>query len=100
VEKPPGAAVVLDSAFTPFAGLDYGDAVSFQFHPEFEANYARALIEARRERYGTEAADTAAASYAGAEERGADRMRVARWIGRFLEQAMDGERRRQNNHPS
>jgi GMP synthase-like glutamine amidotransferase len=77
---PPGARVTAASAFTPYAGLDYGEAISFQFHPEFEADFATALIEARRDRYGA-LADPAIASY----ERPDDRARVRQWIDRFLD---------------
>ncbi len=80
VVSPPGARVTAASAFTPYAGLDYGDAISFQFHPEFEAEFAAALIEARRDRYSA-LADAALASYDGPD----DRARVSRWIDCFLD---------------
>lgn len=80
VDCPPGARVVLASAFTPFAGLDYGDAISVQFHPEFTQDFAIALIGQRRDRYGPGAA-AAIASYGGPD----DTARVAGWIGRFLD---------------
>ena len=80
IAPPPGAAVTLASAFTPYAGLDYGDAISFQFHPEFAAPFGTALIETRRERYGP-LADPAIASYAAPD----DCVRVARWIRRFID---------------
>ena len=76
---PPDARVALSSPFTRFAGLDYGDCISFQFHPEFDAAFATALIESRRAVFGA-LADDAIASYAGPD----DRARVAGWIGRFL----------------
>jgi GMP synthase-like glutamine amidotransferase len=79
VALPPGARVTLASDFTPYAGLDYGDAISFQFHPEFSHDFARALIAARRDQYG-ERAEPAIASYGGAD----DRARVAAWIDRFV----------------
>ncbi len=79
VVRPPDARVVCESAFTPFAGLDYGDAISFQFHPEFTTAFARDLINARDTRLGDLAAP-ALASYA----RPDDRALVAGWIGRFL----------------
>lgn len=75
---PPGARVTLASAFTPYAALDYGDAISFQFHPEFTAAYGRALIDARRSVHGA-AADAAIASY----DDTADWGRVGDWIARF-----------------
>ena len=79
---PPGARVTLASAFTPFAGLDYGDAISFQCHPEFAPDFATALIEGAPERYGDMAA-AAIASHAGPD----DCARVGGWIGRFLDGA-------------
>ena len=80
VTCPPGARVTAASAFTPYAGLDYGDAISFQFHPEFGAAFGTALIEARRDRYGA-LADAAIASYTQPD----DCARVGQWIGRFLD---------------
>ncbi len=79
VAAPPGARVVVASAFTPFAGLDYGDAISFQFHPEFDPAFGTALIELRRDRYGA-LADPALASYG----QGDDCLRVRGWIRSFL----------------
>lgn len=83
VELPPGADVVVSSAFTPMAGLVWRDhsAISIQPHPEFDPVYATALIEARRGRvYADDEADRAVASFAGPD----DRERVGRWIGAFL----------------
>jgi GMP synthase-like glutamine amidotransferase len=80
VACPPGARVTLDSAFTPFAGLDYGEAISFQCHPEFGAAFGTALIETRRDHYDT-LADSAIASYS----RPDDCARVGCWISRFLD---------------
>ena len=80
VACPPGARVTLSSAFTPYAGLEYGDAISFQFHPEFDAAFCTALIEAKRDRYGP-LADPAIASHAQPD----DCARVGRWIGQFLD---------------
>lgn len=83
VALPPGAEVIAASDFTPFGALAWRDqpAISIQLHPEFEPDYARALIEARRgSRYTDEQADAAIASYGGPD----DRARVGRWIGAFL----------------
>lgn len=77
---PPGARVTLANPFTPYAGLDYGDAISFQFHPEFGPEFGTALIEARRDRYGA-LAEAAIASYG----QSTDCPRVGQWIGRFLD---------------
>jgi GMP synthase-like glutamine amidotransferase len=86
VEKPPAAEVIAACDFTPFGALAYRDqaAISFQLHPEFEPDYAVALIENRRGRLFTdEQADRAIASYQTPD----DRVRVGGWIRRFLEQA-------------
>ena len=80
VTLPPDARVIASSAFTPHAGLDYGDAISFQFHPEFSRAFAAALIEAKRERYP----DLAASAIQSHSEPD-DCARVGRWIGRFLD---------------
>jgi GMP synthase-like glutamine amidotransferase len=83
VSLPPGCKVALTSAFTPYAGLAYddGSAISFQGHPEFDPDFAKALIEARRGvRYTDAQADAALASFDGP----ADRERVADWIRGFL----------------
>lgn len=83
VEPPPGAEVFAASAFSPFGGLVWRDqrAMSIQLHPEFQPDYATALIENRRgDRYTDEQADAAIATYRGAD----DRARVGGWIRRFL----------------
>ena len=83
VTPPPGARVSLTSDFTPYAGLTYddGSALSFQGHPEFDPDFAKALIEARRgTRYTDAQADAAIASLAEPN----DRAKVADWIRGFL----------------
>jgi GMP synthase-like glutamine amidotransferase len=80
VTLPSDARVIASSAFTPHAGLDYGDAISFQFHPEFSRAFAAALIDAKRECYRDLAA-SAIQSHSQPE----DCARVSRWIGRFLD---------------
>jgi GMP synthase-like glutamine amidotransferase len=76
---PPGAQVLAHSAYSPFGMLAWGgDALSMQFHPEFEPDYARALIETRRDRLPDP--DAAIASL-GAPD---DRAVVAEWIRAFL----------------
>jgi GMP synthase-like glutamine amidotransferase len=80
VMQPPATEVIASSLFTPYAGLAWRDqpAISFQFHPEFSPDYARALIELRRERLPDP--DTAIASL----DRPNDNERIGRWIRRFL----------------
>ena len=80
VTLPSDARVIASSAFTPHAGLDYGDAISFQFHPEFSRAFAAALIDAKRERFP----DLAASAIQSHLEPD-DCARVGRWIGRFLD---------------
>ena len=81
VVAPPNSRVLAGSAFNPFGLLEYEDqpAISCQCHPEFEPEFARALIEARRDRLPEP--DAAIASLDGPD----DRLRLGRWIGRFLE---------------
>jgi len=80
VTLPSDARVTASSAFTPYAGLDYGDAISFQFHPEFSCAFAAALIDAKRERY-----PDLVASAIQSHSQPDDCARVTRWIGRFLD---------------
>jgi GMP synthase-like glutamine amidotransferase len=80
VRQPPAARVVAGNAFSPFGMLAYQDhpAISLQCHPEFEPDFAKALIESRRERLPDP--DGALASLNGQD----DRARVAGWIRAFL----------------
>ena len=80
VASPSDARVIASSEFTPYAALDYGDAISFQFHPEFSPAFATALIEVDRDRYGALAA-SAIQSHLQPD----DCARVGRWIDRFLD---------------
>jgi GMP synthase-like glutamine amidotransferase len=80
VLQPPRTDVIASSIFTPYAALAWRDrpAISFQFHPEFEPDYAKALIESRRDRLPD--ADSAIASL----DRPNDNARVGGWIRTFL----------------
>ena len=80
VQQPPNTEVIASSLFTPYAALAWRDqpAISFQFHPEFAPDYARALIEARRDRLPD--SDAALASLDAPN----DNARVGAWIRRFL----------------
>ena len=83
VEAPPGAEVIAASVFTPIGALAYRDqpAVSLQLHPEFEPDYAVALLKSRRGGALTaDQADRAIETY----QAGDDRTRVGGWIRNFL----------------
>lgn len=80
IVQPPETTVLAANAFSPFGVLAWRNqpALSMQFHPEFEPDYAKALIEARRDRLPDP--DAALASL----DRANDHERVAGWIRRFL----------------
>ena len=80
VIQPPNTEVALQSAFTPFAGLAWTDrpAISFQFHPEFSPDFAKALIQKRYDIVPEP--DEKIASLDAPN----DNARVAGWIRRFL----------------
>ena len=89
VVQPPNTEIVASSDFTPFAALAWTDrpAISFQFHPEFEPAYAKALIA---ERYAILPHPDAAIASLDAPN---DRERVAGWIERFLKSDATGDQR-------
>ena len=79
---PAEAEVILGSDFAPNAGLLYrsGRALSFQPHPEFEDDYARALVELRRGKADDAVVDAALASFAAPSDSG----RLSDYIARFM----------------
>ncbi len=81
VVQPPNTEVVARSFFTPLAALAWTDrpAISFQFHPEFSPEFAKALIEKRYDIVPDP--DVAIASLDAPN----DNARVAGWIRRFLQ---------------
>jgi len=82
IEPPAMARTILTSDFAPHAGLLYenGTALSVQPHPEFEADYARELYEARTGIVPDSIAATAKASLA----QPLDSAKLGRAITRFL----------------
>jgi GMP synthase-like glutamine amidotransferase len=80
VDQPPNTEIVASSDFTPYAALAWTDrpAISFQFHPEFSPEFAKALIAERYDRVPNP--DAAIASLNAPN----DNARVAGWIRRFL----------------
>lgn len=83
ITPPPEAEVILGSPFAPNAGLLYstGRALSFQPHPEFEDDYAQALVELRRGRAPDDVIERALASFATPS----DSALVRGYITRFFE---------------
>ncbi|MGE5721979.1 MAG: glutamine amidotransferase-related protein [Sphingomonadales bacterium] len=81
VEQPPHTTLIAANSFCEIGGLAYRDqpAMSFQFHPEFEPEFAAALIELMRDRLA--APDEAIASLQAPN----DRERLARWIRSFVQ---------------
>jgi GMP synthase-like glutamine amidotransferase len=81
VAPPPGARVLASSAFCDFAMLAVGDTVlTVQAHPEFSPEYAEALYDSRRERFGEDAARRGIASLG----EPTDAEALARWALAFL----------------
>ena len=80
VEPPPAIRVLAGSPFNPFGLIAYEDqpAISCQCHPEFAPEFAKALIETRRDRLS--GADEAIATL----DQANDNSRLAEWIRRFL----------------
>ena len=80
IVQPPATQITVRSDFTPYAGLAWTDrpAISFQFHPEFSADFAKALIA---QRYDAVPNPDAAIASLDAPN---DTARVSAWIRRFL----------------
>lgn len=80
VIQPPNTEIFAASDFTPYAALAWQDrpAISFQFHPEFEPAFAKALIEKRYDIVPDP--DAAIASLDAPNDNAA----VGGWIRRFL----------------
>ncbi|MFN0087375.1 MAG: glutamine amidotransferase-related protein [Blastocatellia bacterium] len=84
VPHPPEGGVLLGrTAHCPVAMFRVGKSMlGIQAHPEFTAPYGEALLRERREKIGTERADTALDSLRTPTDEGI----VASWIERFLRQ--------------
>lgn len=82
VVQPPGTRVFARSVFAPLAALAWTDrpAISFQFHPEFSPEFAKALITHRRADLPN---PDAAIETLDAPN---DRHRVGEWIRDFLQE--------------
>lgn len=78
---PPGAVVLGRSAHCDIGMFRVGETMlGIEGHPEFTAEFAAALIRARRERIGAERSDAALKTVNGPN----DGPLVGRWIARFL----------------
>ena len=80
IVQPPETEIVAASSFTPYAALAWKArrAISFQFHPEFSPDFAKALIE---KRYDVVPDPVAAIASLDAPN---DNARVGDWIRKFL----------------
>jgi GMP synthase-like glutamine amidotransferase len=81
VEQPPDSQLLVGCGFDSMAILAYQDqpAISFQCHPEFDPEYAAALIDFRKQSFRDPNAAIASLKNPN------DNRRVARWIRRFLD---------------
>ena len=81
VVQPSNTQIVASSAFTPIAALSWTDrpAISFQFHPEFAPEFAKALIAERHDKVPDPEAAIASLDAPNDSER------IGGWIRRFLE---------------
>jgi GMP synthase-like glutamine amidotransferase len=82
IEKPAMARTIMSSAFTPHAGMLYenGATLSVQPHPEFDADFAHELCEARAGIAPDDVVSTAKASFIDP----LDSAKLGRAITRFL----------------
>lgn len=83
VLPPETSRVIAASAFTPNAALAYadGDALTMQFHPEFDQDYAAALIAAHNAPdIGRSLREQAIASLDGPN----DNLAMGLWLNRYL----------------
>ncbi|MEM9234640.1 MAG: type 1 glutamine amidotransferase, partial [Pseudomonadota bacterium] len=79
---PPGSERVGGSAFCPNGIIRYaqGRALSFQMHPEFEHDFAEALLNVRADSIPTDVAALARATY----RQPTDRDFIGHWIASFF----------------
>ncbi|MDB5454383.1 MAG: glutamine amidotransferase class-I [Caulobacteraceae bacterium] len=81
VELAPRTRVLGGNEFTPYGILEYPfQAISVQFHPEFEPPFAKALLERERAMVGDEKIEAAKASL----DQPNDNDKLAAWMGDFL----------------
>ncbi len=82
VIPPSGAEVIVSSDFCRYAGFKLSDnAITYQFHPEFDDDYMEDLIKLRK---GTVIPDDIAARGIASIDGSEDRFQVARWMVNHL----------------
>jgi GMP synthase-like glutamine amidotransferase len=79
-EVPPGGVVLAGNEHCPVGLFRCGSLVGLQGHPEFPVDYARALLELRRDRIGPERVDAALATLTQRLDGGT----LAQWAGNIL----------------
>jgi len=85
VKLPPNTRVFASSEFCQYAGLVIGDKImTIQAHPEFENEYNRLLLEARRASVVPEDLADAAISHLQSRDALADSNQFAGWMGDFF----------------
>ena len=82
-QSPAGAQVLASNDFTPYAALAYarGEAMTLQFHPEFDADYGRALIAAHA---APDIGDALRAAAASSLDAPSDNAAIGAWLDRYL----------------
>ncbi|MEO1656284.1 MAG: type 1 glutamine amidotransferase [Pseudomonadota bacterium] len=83
LEAPDGFTRIAGSAFCPFGALAHDElpVMTFQMHPEFEHNFAAALMDLRADRIPQERRDLGQASLVNES----DRSQIAQWMRSFIE---------------
>ncbi|MEM6747998.1 MAG: type 1 glutamine amidotransferase [Pseudomonadota bacterium] len=84
LETPEGFTRIAGSAFCPYGALAHDSlpVLTFQMHPEFDHDFAAALMELRADRIPQERRDLGGASLTNES----DRSQIAQWIRVFIEQ--------------
>ncbi|GAA0671920.1 GMP synthase (glutamine-hydrolysing) [Sphingomonas insulae] len=83
-QAPAGARVLASNGFTPCAALAYADgqALTLQFHPEFDADYSQALIAAHT---APDIGDALRAAATRSLDGASDNAAIGAWLNRYLE---------------
>jgi len=82
VAAPPGAKLLAEDSFCPFQMLQIGNSVlTLQGHPEFSVEFARARLNARREKMNAETYERALVSF----DAPRDDQILANWIREFAQ---------------